>query len=166
MRVGSQSLLLCIKPFNPAGKIMKKPILIALAILIVVIFGINFFFSGDQMEQPIGTTFSSTSKGGFRQAITVNLQEKTDRYIVTVNAPGVDESSMDVKLDDRQLQIDIKTRHAEERTDDNNNGQYSYKERYMGEFQKVLTLPGPVKEDKMKTDYDDGVLTITIPKEY
>lgn len=142
---------------------MKKPVIIAFAVLLVVIFGINYF-SGDE-SRPSGGAFSRMPKGGLKQAISVNLQEKPDSYIVLVNAPGVDESSMAVKLEGRQLQIDIKTGYAEDRTEDNDNDQYSYKGRYMSEFQKVLTLPGPVNEDKMKTDYDDGVLTIVIPKE-
>lgn len=143
---------------------MKRPILIAFAVLLVVIFGINFF-RGDPMKQPTGDTLSGMSKGDIRQAITVNLQEKPDSYMVTVNAPGIDESLMDIKLEGRQLQIDIKTGYAENRTEDSGNSQYTYKGRYMGAFQKILTLPGPVNEDKMKTDYDDGVLTIVIPKE-
>jgi HSP20 family protein len=34
----------------------------------------------------------------------------------------------------------------------------------MGEFHRALTLPGPANAAKMKTDYRNGVLTITIPK--
>ena len=60
----------------------------------------------------------NTPPGGLSKTPDVDLQEKSDRYIVTVNAPGADESSLDVKLEDRILHISIKTEHAEDQTDE------------------------------------------------
>jgi HSP20 family protein len=121
-----------------------------------------------EMEQLFGDSFSrfhlNTPLGSLSKTPDVDLQEKSDSYIVTVNAPGADESSLDVKLEDRVLHISIKTEHAEDQTDEKN-GKYEYRERFMGEFHRVLTLPGPANTAKMKTDYHNGVLTITIPKE-
>ena len=94
----------------------------------------------------------------------VDLQEKSDRYVVTVNVPGADESSLSVNLEDRILHISIKMEHNEDQTDEEN-GQYTYRERFTGEFHRALTLPGPANASKMKTDYHNCVLTITIPKE-
>ena len=37
-------------------------------------------------------------------------------------------------------------------------------ERYYGKFQRALTLPAPVAADKIKAQYKDGVLTVTLPK--
>ena len=37
-------------------------------------------------------------------------------------------------------------------------------ERFYGKFQRALTLPEPVAADKVKADYKDGVLTVTLPK--
>ncbi|MDD1643853.1 MAG: Hsp20/alpha crystallin family protein [Methylococcaceae bacterium] len=34
----------------------------------------------------------------------------------------------------------------------------------MGEFHRALTLPEPANTARMKADYHNGVLTITIPK--
>jgi HSP20 family protein len=52
----------------------------------------------------------------------------------------------------------IKTVHIDK------NGTYQYRERFVGEFQRTLILPGPANAAKMKTEYHNGVLTITIPK--
>jgi len=121
-----------------------------------------------EMEQLFGDSFSrfhlNTPLGSLSKTPEIDLQEKPDRYVATVNAPGADESSLAVKLEDRILHISIKTEHSEDKTDDQN-GQYSYRERFMGEFHRALTLPGPANAAKMKTDYHNGVLTITIPKE-
>ncbi|MDO9424764.1 MAG: Hsp20/alpha crystallin family protein [Methylobacter sp.] len=121
----------------------------------------------NQMERMFDDSFSrfhmKTPLGSLSAAPDVDLQEKPDRYIVTVNAPGADESSMDVKLEDRVLRISIKTEHAKDETDAEN-GKYQYRERFVGQFQRALTLPGPTNAAKMTSEYHKGVLTITIPK--
>ncbi|MDP3590193.1 MAG: Hsp20/alpha crystallin family protein [Methylobacter sp.] len=121
----------------------------------------------NEMEQMFGDSFSrfhiKTPLGSLSTAPDVDLEEKPDRYIVTVNAPGADESSMDVKLEDQVLRISIKTERAKDETDDKN-GKYQYRERFVGQFQRALTLPGSANASKMTTEYRNGVLTITIPK--
>ncbi|MGR9015040.1 MAG: Hsp20/alpha crystallin family protein [Gammaproteobacteria bacterium] len=121
----------------------------------------------NEMEQMFNDSFSrfhmKNPLGNLSAAPDVDLQEKSDRYVVTVNAPGADESSMEVKLEDRILRISIKTEQAKEETDDKN-GKYRYRERFVGQFQRALTLPGPANAAKMTTEYHNGVLTITIPK--
>jgi len=121
----------------------------------------------NEMEQMFDDSFSrfhmKTPLGSLSKTPDVDLKEKSDRYIVTVNAPGADESSIDVKLEDQVLRISIKTEHAQDETDEKN-GQYQYRERFVGQFQRALTLPGPANATKMTTEYHNGVLTITIPK--
>jgi len=121
----------------------------------------------NEMEQMFDDSFSrfhmKTPLGSLSKTPDVDLKEKSDRYIVTVNAPGADESSIDVKLEDQVLRISIKTEHAQDETDEKN-GQYQYRERFVGQFQRALTLPGPANAAKMNTEYHNGVLTITIPK--
>ncbi len=121
----------------------------------------------DQMDQMFNQSMSrfhmNTPLGSLTKSPDVDLKEMPDRYVVTVNAPGADESSINVKLDDQRLSISIKTEQAKAESDDQN-GQYKYRERFVGEFNRVLTLPGPADAAKMKTEYRNGVLTITIPK--
>lgn len=94
----------------------------------------------------------------------VDLQEKSDQYIVTMNAPGADISSLTVNLDDRLLNIAIKTEHTEDNKTDDQKGQYQFRERFVGELQRSLTLPGPANATKIATEYHNGLLTIIIPK--
>ena len=37
-------------------------------------------------------------------------------------------------------------------------------ERFVGKFQRTLTLPSQVDVDKVKANYQDGILTVTLPK--
>ncbi|AEG00963.1 Hsp20/alpha crystallin family protein [Methylomonas methanica] len=121
----------------------------------------------EEMEKMFGESFSrfhlNTPLGTLSRTPDVDLQDKADHYLVTVNAPGADESSIAVKLDGQLLNITIKTEQGKQQ-DDDKNGSYRYRERFVGEFHRVLTLPGPVDAERMKTEYRNGVLSITVPK--
>lgn len=121
----------------------------------------------DEMEQLFGNSFSrfhlNSPLGSLSKMPDIDLQEKPDHYLVTVNAPGANESSINVKLEGQILDISIKTEQGKEENSDQNNN-YRYRERFIGEFKRVITLPGPADAAKMKTEYRNGVLTINIPK--
>lgn len=121
----------------------------------------------NEMEKMFGESFSrfhlNSPLGSLSKTPEIDLQDKADHYLVTVNAPGAEESSINVQLDDRRLTISIKTEQGKQQ-DDDQSGRYRFRERFVGEFHRILTLPGPANADNMKTEYRNGILTITIPK--
>ena len=92
----------------------------------------------------------------------VTLREEPNDYVVTANLPGVTEGDLNVSLDGRLLRISA--RHQAEEADAADNGQILREERYASSIQRAFTLPGPVDASKMRTQFGDGVLTVTIPK--
>jgi HSP20 family protein len=91
----------------------------------------------------------------------IDVREETDQYVVRIDVPGADKSDLSVNIEGRLLTVtgQINT------TVDQNDGNYMLrKERRSGRFQRSLTLPGPVKTDEMQAQYQDGVLTVTVPK--
>jgi len=121
----------------------------------------------DKMQQLFGESMSrfhmNTPIDTLTKIPEVDLRDDPDNYVVTVNAPGAEESSINVKLEDQLLHITIKTEQSKAENPEAD-GKYQYRERFAGEFQRLLTLPGPADASKMKTEYRNGVLTITIPK--
>ena len=103
----------------------------------------------------------NTHAGSTTKIPAIDLKEEPDRYVVTVDVPGADESSLDVALDGRQLTLSINTENVTEQSE--NNG-YQRRERFRGEFQRSITLPGDVDQASMKTELKNGVLTITLSK--
>jgi HSP20 family protein len=67
---------------------------------------------------------------------------------------------IDVTLHDGALTISGE-RKSDEKFDD---AQVYRSERFVGRFQRTISLPASVAADKIKAQYKDGVLTVTLPK--
>lgn len=91
-----------------------------------------------------------------------NLEEKDDRYIVTMNIPGSDKDEINVELEGDTLTVSAKTKMS---SIDKKSKSFLRMERSMGSFQRSVELPGNVDVGAMETKYEDGVLTIVLPKQ-
>ena len=94
---------------------------------------------------------------------TMDIEEHDNEYIVRMDIPGADSSNINVKVEDRVLTISG-TREEKVSQQDANKKQLR-SERRLGQFERVMTLPGPVKQSDMKANYENGVLTVTLPKD-
>jgi len=90
----------------------------------------------------------------------LDVQEDKDNYVFRAELPGLKREDIEVSLQDDTLVIsgERKIEKVEEGVE------VHRQERYYGKFQRVLTLPEPVAADKVKADYKDGILTVTLPK--
>lgn len=108
--------------------------------------GLNSFFYDDFYNKLFEDSFSHFGKVLTQPEI--NIEEKYKEYIVTAIIPGLEKDNVKVEVDNNVLTI---------------SGSYKTKEQ-VGTFLKSFPLPGPVKVDKVTTQYKDGVLTIKLPK--
>jgi HSP20 family molecular chaperone IbpA len=104
--------------------------------------------------------FFQSSGSVFQTMPRMDVQETTDEYIVMLDMPGLSESSVDVTLDNQTLKISGESTEETE----NSQGNVLHRERRSGQFQRSIPLDSPVDVDGMTTDYDNGVLTVHIPK--
>jgi HSP20 family protein len=87
---------------------------------------------------------------------------ETDREIrIMADLPGAREDDIEVLVNGDQLTIRA-TRQMEREEDREN---YHLSERVFGTFQRTLQLPMAVDPDRIQASFENGVLTITIPKE-
>ncbi len=91
-----------------------------------------------------------------------DIEDRGDRYVVRMDLPGVEKSDISVSLNGQTLTVSGKTSEVKDERDPA--GRILRQERRSGEFQRVMTLPGPVQSEKMEAKYADGVLTVTVPK--
>jgi len=86
---------------------------------------------------------------------------ETDRELkICAELPGVSENDVEIRLEDDILVIRGEKKF--ERKDDKEN--YHFVERSYGTFQRALRLPGPIEPDQVRANFENGVLTVTVPK--
>jgi HSP20 family protein len=77
-----------------------------------------------------------------------------------MDLPGVKKDDIEIRVDGNLLQIRAERKFEDEKSQD----KYYRLERFYGVFQRSFTLPDKVDPEKLKAKYENGVLTITLPK--
>lgn len=124
----------------------------------------------DRINQMFGSAFNRFEDsdsfgsvfGDYSFSPDINVEDKHDHYLVTVDLPGVEDSRLDVKINGQTLTISGNMQ-VESKEDDG--GTMLRQERRSGSFQRIVTLPGPVNAEKMETKEKKGVIYIEIPKD-
>jgi len=90
----------------------------------------------------------------------VDVYEDKDNVTVKAELPGLKKEDIDISLHEGVLTIS-----GERKDEDRHEGAEQYRsERFLGRFQRMVTLPTPVAADRVKATYKDGILYITLPK--
>ena len=88
----------------------------------------------------------------------VQIKEEEDRIVIRALIPGINADNIDIQLVDNSLII------SGEKKEDYENHPYIRRERLFCEFKKSIKLPFRVKNDDVKADLANGILTITLSK--
>jgi HSP20 family protein len=99
------------------------------------------------------------SGGNFVQP-QMDVSETENDVRICAELPGVSQDDVDVRLDDDVLTI--RGEKKLERKDEKEN--YHFVERSYGTFQRSLRLPFAVEPEQVKAEFNNGVLTVTLPK--
>ena len=90
----------------------------------------------------------------------VDIFEEADAMRIMAEVPGVRPEDVKISLEGNVLTIHgTKQQAAEERTE-----RVHRYERTYGVFERTFTLPATVDANKIKASYEQGVLTVTLPK--
>jgi HSP20 family protein len=90
----------------------------------------------------------------------LDIAERKDAYLVTVELPGVKLDDLEITLEDGLLTIQGE-RHV---TNDASDQNFHRVERRYGTFRRSITLPAHVMADGIEATADNGVLQIVVPK--
>ncbi|MDZ7780652.1 MAG: Hsp20/alpha crystallin family protein [Gemmatimonadota bacterium] len=100
--------------------------------------------------------------GGTSWMPAVNVSETKDNLVLTAELPGMSEDDVSVELENNVLTISGEK--VEERTEGSEERRYHVWERSYGGFQRSFTLPRTVKAEEITARFDNGVLTVDLPK--
>lgn len=87
--------------------------------------------------------------------------EKEDHYLFRMDIPGVEKSKLKVSIDDHLLTVSGQKNEVIEQKEGD---KVLRTERRDGQFQRSFSIPGGIEGGAIKTEYKEGVITITIPK--
>jgi HSP20 family protein len=90
----------------------------------------------------------------------LDMHEDKDNIIVHAELPGMKKEDIDISLHEGCLSISGERKSEKEHKD----AEVYRSERFVGRFQRTVSLPSAVDAEKVKASYKDGVLTITLPK--
>jgi len=90
----------------------------------------------------------------------VDVAETENSYRIQATLPGFKPEQVEVTVNDGVLSIEAK--RSEEKTE--GEGRYLRREVFFGNYRRRLALPADVKPEDVKADFENGVLTVQVPR--
>jgi HSP20 family protein len=114
-----------------------------------------------RLSQVFGSEMPMPANGG-TWLPAVNVEETGDGLVLTAEVPGMTAEDIEIELENNILTI--RGEKSFERTEGEDEKRYHVWERRQGSFQRSFTLPRTVRAEDIKAEYENGILTIRLPK--
>lgn len=93
-------------------------------------------------------------------SLALDVAEKGDVFTIKASLPGINPEDLNVTLEDNVLTVQGEVKEDETIEEET----YHIRERRFGSFSRSLRFPVPVNANEIVAAYDNGVLTLTVPK--
>ncbi|HEV8451730.1 MAG TPA: Hsp20/alpha crystallin family protein [Gaiellales bacterium] len=113
---------------------------------------------GDDMDRAFGRLLANQGQSARGWLPAADIYETDDEVVIDLDVPGCHSENLSVEAVDGQLVIS-----GERHPTDKVTRRYR-SERWSGKFVRSFTLQSNVRGDDVRADYQDGVLTVHIPK--
>jgi len=91
----------------------------------------------------------------------VDIKNNKKFYIVQFDLAGVNKKDIKLSIDDHNI-LTLEGKKEEHKEDKSQN--YLKKEIFVGTFKRMIQLPDDIEQNKLSTEFKNGILTLTIPK--
>jgi HSP20 family protein len=109
------------------------------------------FFRGWDWDRPF------RKLEGWEPAIESHVEN--GNLVVKADLPGIDPKEISISVVGNRLTIEGERKEEEKKEEKD----YVYRELSYGKFSRTMELPAGVDADKVKAEYKDGVLKVTMP---
>ena len=124
----------------------------------------RWFHGPRWLEEP---SFKSIDRDFFRGFLgkedgrfDLDVYTTENEAVVKAGLAGIKPEDVKITITGNHLVIEGETKEEEERTERN----YLVRERRHGSYRRMVTLPKDVDTDKAEAKFEDGILTLTLPK--
>ncbi len=115
----------------------------------------------DAMDRLFNESFTRPlGQGNGLQSPAVDLYQTDDEVVVKASLPGF--KAEDVQISVMGDRITIKGKAIEKQ--ESKEKAYHIREQHWGSFERSIALPTVVVSDKARAEFEDGILTVTLPK--
>jgi len=116
----------------------------------------------DQINRVFSDSFDRTGEEGSLTAWApaVDIYETEHELVVKADLPDIDPKDLDIRVENNILTIRGERKFEKQVNED----KYLRVERSYGSFARSFTLANTVNAEAIKADYQNGVLTLSIPK--
>lgn len=114
----------------------------------------------DALDRLFDERFRGGSEWNTATTPAIDMYQTDKDVVVHASLPGVKPEDVDISILGDTLTVKGEMK-SEQNVDRDN---YYYQERRYGTFSRTLTLPMAVEADKAEAKFDNGVLTLTLPK--
>lgn len=123
----------------------------------------NFPTLSNWLDDIFNRDLPSVFTSNFNTGITlpkVNIKETADAFMVEMAVPGLKKSDFQIELDNQVLSISTEMKEENEQREEN----YTRREFGYSSFKRTFNLPESVNDEKIKANYEYGILNIFLPK--
>lgn len=118
------------------------------------------FSEMNRLAREMDSLFGGVSSSNDLWSPPVDVEETSDALVLTAELPGMKHEDIDIELEDGVLTIQGEKK--EEQKDEGTQGLLY--ERRWGSFTRKFTLPRAVDANGISASYENGILTIHVPK--
>ena len=93
-------------------------------------------------------------------ALAIDMYQTDNEIVVKASLPGVKADEVQINITGEILTIKGETKQVEEKKEK----AWHMREQRWGTFERAVALPTEVVSDKAKAEFENGILTITLPK--
>lgn len=90
----------------------------------------------------------------------IDMYQTDDEVVVKAALPGIKAEEVQINITGDVLTLKGEVRHEEEKKEK----AWHIREQRFGSFERSVALPTAVVADKAKAEFENGILTITLPK--
>lgn len=101
-----------------------------------------------------------TANGTSANILALDVHDSNEAYTIIANLPGVEADKINISLHDGTLTISAEISKSEAKEDH----RVLVQERIHGNFTRSLNLPQPIDIENAQADFNNGVLTLSLPK--
>lgn len=102
----------------------------------------------------------NSEKSSFMQT---DIVEKDNKYLLHIELPGYQKEDIQAQLKDGYLTISAQRNEDHDEKDEK--GNYIRRERFTGSCQRSYYVGEQVRQEDIRANFKDGVLSLSVPKE-